>query len=825
MEKNVRKSLKILKDGELVEVRIIGTTQGTVSGYFNNYDKLAQAIVPYNGKNDIYMTLNPVKVDLLARSENKLKKFSRHTTTDSDIQYIKYILVDLDPIRPSGISSSNSEKEAASEMLKNIIEYLKQVGMKNHIKADSGNGYHLLVPIKLENSRENIELIKTFLKALDLKFTNDQVEVDLTTYNASRIVKLYGTMATKGDSTEDRPHRYSQIIGGTKKLEVNSLEFIRKVTDTVVRVENTKKTEGSRSNKRKAVFDIDAFIEKHELDLSYKADFHGDGQKWILKTCPFNPEHTDNAAYIIQFHNGAIAAGCHHNGCSGKNWKDLRLKYGNSVGDVNPEVAGKNGDDGKTQVDELLSLADEFDYFKDELDEHYVATRIGESREVLKIDSARFKYLLIKRYRDFKNAIPGDTAISSAIQAFKVESEFSENIKILEKRVASEGEDIYYDLGNNQWNAIKLNKNGVTVEQNPPTLFTRTKNMAEQVLPDLSSQPERLLELLERHFRVKSRKNLVLLGIYIVTAFIPNIGHPVLVLHGEKGAGKSTSIRLIKNIVDPAQQDLLVLPNSDADLAITLSNNYMPAFDNIDKISPAKSDILCQAATGGAFSKRKLYADNEETILSFKRAIVLNGINVVATRPDLLDRSILIELERVRKEDRQTERYIFQNFKEDLPCILGSIFNTLSKAISIRKTIKLAEVGRMADFNYWGVAVAEALGIGGEEFQKAYLHNQKSANYEAIESHPIAAAILSLMNERDIWQGSVSNLLEALKIEAQHNGIDMKNKLWANDANVLSRRLNEIKSNLQEEGIFFNKKATGSYKEITIENRNYKGDR
>lgn len=128
----------------------------------------------------------------------------------------------------------------------------------------------------------------------------------------------------------------------------------------------------------------------------------------------------------------------------------------------------------------------------------------------------------------------------------------------------------------------------------------------------------------------------------------------------------------------------------------------------------------------------------------------------------------------------------------------------------------------MADFNFWGYAIAEVLGVGGDIFQKSYLNNQSSANREAVESHPIASSIILLMANKHTWQGSITELLQNLQILAEKEGVDTKDKLWAKDANVLSRRLKEIKSNLSELGIIYNIKHTCSYKEITIENRLYK---
>ena len=258
-----------------------------------------------------------------------------------------------------------------------------------------------------------------------------------------------------------------------------------------------------------------------------------------------------------------------------------------------------------------------------------------------------------------------------------------------------------------------------------------------------------------------------------------------------------------RSLIDPAPRDVISMPKGIQDLAIVISNNYMPCFDNLDTISAEKSDLLCIASTGGGYSKRKLYSDDDETIVSFKSRITLNGINVVATRADLLDRCIVLTLERIPEDERKEERLVWNSFNEDKPKILGAIFTILSVAKRIYETVELSKLGRMADFTRWGYAIAEAMGIGGEVFLKAYLNNQKKANQEAVESNPVATALIKYMNENISFTGTVSNLLTVLNKVAEVEQIDTTSKLWAKEPNVLSRRLNEIKSNLELEGIYY----------------------
>src|SRR5690606_16788497 len=120
--------------------------------------------------------------------------------------------IDLDPVRPSGVSSTDTEKDAARDRLDELVGFLHELGFPEPFKRDSGHGYHAIYSIDLPNPPEHTELIKGCIQALDQKFSDAAVHVDTSTFNAARIWKLYGTLVRKGDSTPDRPHRRCSIL-------------------------------------------------------------------------------------------------------------------------------------------------------------------------------------------------------------------------------------------------------------------------------------------------------------------------------------------------------------------------------------------------------------------------------------------------------------------------------------------------------------------------------------------------------------------------------------------------------------------------------------
>ena len=245
---------------------------------------------------------------------------------------------------------------------------------------------------------------------------------------------------------------------------------------------------------------------------------------------------------------------------------------------------------------------------------------------------------------------------------------------------------------------------------------------------------------------------------YIVSLFIPFIAHPVALLHGDRGSAKSTFGKVVKKLVDPAKPDIFSFPSSKDDLVRTLNKSYYTVFDNLSHITADSSDTLCRAVTGEGYTKRTLFTDDDDTVFEFRRAICLNGINLVSERPDLLDRSIIIELQRIPESRRMPESEFWRKFDEKLPHILGSIFDTVSKTLAIYPTIHPKKLFRMADFTKAGMAIAKAFGYTEEDFMRVYSENIKKQNTSVIDNDIVANTIVRLMEFQDMWKGSPTDL-------------------------------------------------------------------
>jgi hypothetical protein len=212
----IRNGLCILAQPEqVVELRALGINgkRRTDSGYFKDMEKLACAAAAYENRAEgVYVTLNPVNPALIARANNRVKEYASHTSTDNDILRRIWLPIDFDAVRPADISSTREEHHAALKRAWDCFEWLREQGWGDPVFASSGNGAHLLYRIDLPNDAAATELVKGVLTSLSERFSDDTVKVDTATSNASRIFKLYGTLARKGDSTPERPHRRALIL-------------------------------------------------------------------------------------------------------------------------------------------------------------------------------------------------------------------------------------------------------------------------------------------------------------------------------------------------------------------------------------------------------------------------------------------------------------------------------------------------------------------------------------------------------------------------------------------------------------------------------------
>lgn len=385
----------------------------------------------------------------------------------------------------------------------------------------------------------------------------------------------------------------------------------------------------------------------------------------------------------------------------------------------------------------------------------------------------------------------------------------------LETRISiQEDGSIVYRLEPEGDTSVWVHDGMVELIETPTMQFKKCASMCSQVLPDLDIDERKLPKLLKRHFHLKKRY-IFILSLYLPCAFAGNeIGHPILMLSGSKGSGKSQVARGISTIVDPQDAALVAIPKNRDDLALRLHNNYMVILDNILSTNRSLSDMLALAVTGGSYTRRALYKNTEEILLSLRTLIVMTGTDIACRENDILDRSILLILERLNPEEIKPEENLNDSFLNDLPSILGCCFKLLAKALNDEEPVTVPKT-RMADSFELMIRIGRALGYEDEKTSQFLWANQSEINSVAISDDVVGACLIEFMQTRDEFQGSVTELLCELKEISLDNGIDRS--IFPKQPNVLSRKLNSLKSNLEQEyGLFFDIKNTGAFREITI---------
>lgn len=318
----------LFESGDVIEIRALDVGRSlehggsTRAGYFNveNTEAISAAVRSLDGKAEgIYVVLNRCNPELLSRSANRLRVKPKHTTTDADIVEWRWLYVDADANRPAGMSSTNAEHQLALNRVREIRDFLGGCGWPEPIHGDSGNGAHLLYRLPALELASAGALVKGCLKSLSGRFSDALVKVDQSTATAARLCKLYGTMTRKGDSTPERPHRRSALIAASDHIEPVALEQLEALAgETVVRSAETKLPAANGGN----VLDVEQWLIRNDLEILKGPEAYGDGRKWTLPRCLFNPEHAKPV--LIQYESGALLYRCLHKSCSEKTWAAFR---------------------------------------------------------------------------------------------------------------------------------------------------------------------------------------------------------------------------------------------------------------------------------------------------------------------------------------------------------------------------------------------------------------------------------------------------------------------------------------------------------------------
>jgi hypothetical protein len=417
-------------------------------------------------------------------------------------------------------------------------------------------------------------------------------------------------------------------------------------------------------------------------------------------------------------------------------------------------------------------------------------------------------------------AMPRDQILGDARRQLESLALFRGEEHEIYMRVAEHDGKLYIDLCDEQWRAVEVSKGGwkVLTSDEVPVKFMRKPNMRPLPEPVGGASIEILRPLLNVGDGEEGERNWRLVCAWLSHSLTPFGPYTVLTLLGNQGSAKSTTQRLLRSIIDPNKSPVRRRPREDRDLYVAATNGWVVSLDNMSNVPDWMSDALCMLSTGGGLSIRKNYSDDEEFLMDARRPIVINGIGDVVTRPDLLDRAVLVTLPSVggRAID---EKKLDAKLDEIAPWILGALLDAAVVGLNKLPEVVIESPGRMVDFERWSVATEEALEGEPGSFMKAYDATRADAVDTALENHPIAGPLWKFsegfVGESNAWLGTATDLLNALNDRVEDE--DRRQPDWPRQANQLSAQLNRLAPAFHSVGVYIKRhRKHGGLREIQL---------
>lgn len=451
-----------------------------------------------------------------------------------------------------------------------------------------------------------------------------------------------------------------------------------------------------------------------------------------------------------------------------------------------------------TQSELLVGLAEAIDLFNNGDGEAFGRVLIQGRYETWRVRSHSMKEYLARMYfRNFGGA-PSSQALANCLNVMCGRAVFGGEARTVHIRLAEHDGSIFLDLCNAEWQAVRIDRSGWQVIDDPPTRFLRRRGMKPLPTPIAGGSVDELREFVN----LSNDPDWVMFICWVIAALRPTGPFPVLCVSGEQGSAKSTLCRVARSLIDPNSAPLRSPPRDTRDLMIAAKNGWVLAFDNVSHIPPSLSDALCRLATGGGFATRMLYCDDDEVIIAAQRPLVINGIPANLTnRSDLADRAVTLNLPTLADRGWDTEACFWSAFEDARPRILGALLSVVADGLRRLGSVRIDRLPRMADFAKWSLACEAKLGLPTGAFTAAYAGNRQAGRERSIENEPIATAIVRLLAVRGSWTGTAGELLGVLGSAAFVEESIRKGRGWPQSARALAERLRRIAPDLRHVGV------------------------
>jgi hypothetical protein len=439
-----------------------------------------------------------------------------------------------------------------------------------------------------------------------------------------------------------------------------------------------------------------------------------------------------------------------------------------------------------SSTDVLLSIATAAQLFHASDGTAFADLIIDGHRETWPLRSKRFQAWLRQQYYERTWDAPSPAALSAALNLLEAQAQFDGPQRKVSVRLAEQDGLIYLDLADEFWRCVEISATGWRIAQDPAVRFRRSAGMQPLPLPVRGGS----IEALAPFANLTSDNNFVLVVAWLLGALRGGGPYPVLAIAGEQGSAKTVLSKFLRALIDPSVAPVRALPRDERELFIAASHSHVLAFDNLSGLPPWLSDTLCRLTSGGAFSTRRLFTDQDEILLAAARPIILNGIEDIVTRPDLADRAIVLMLAPIAERQRRPEHALWREFELARPHILGALLDAAAHGLKMVPKLRLKRLPRMADFTLWATACESAFRPAGT-LEAAYSNNRSVAIENIVDADPVAALVREMMADRAQWTGSASDLVQ---VGANRSG-------WPKGPRALAGRLRRAQAFLRTLGI------------------------
>lgn len=421
---------------------------------------------------------------------------------------------------------------------------------------------------------------------------------------------------------------------------------------------------------------------------------------------------------------------------------------------------GAPPDDDRTVADKLITLARErCQFVHDAQREPYAVLEAAGVRQVHGVQSEGFGDYLSHAYYTEHDRAPAEASLKVALATLRGQALFEGEACEVFTRIAKTEAGYWLDLCNDAWQCVQVTATGWAVVAGAGApLFTRSTSMRPLPVPERGGTLDALWPLVN----IPEADRLMVLA-WLLECLRADAPHVVLELVGEQGSAKSSTQRVLRKLIDPNQADLRAAPKSVEDVWIAARNSHLVSLENLSHLSPQYQDALCTMATGAGYSARTLYTNAGETILELCKPIVLNGISVIVTAQDLLDRCLHIDLPTIQSRELASD--MEARFEAAQPALLGALLDLFVKVLAMRPSVSIApeQRPRMADFAVLGEAVFRVHGKPAGAFLTRYNEMRKDGVVRTIDSSPVGAALTTYLTDvAGGFSGTLSDLLERL---------------------------------------------------------------